>query len=402
MPPSNLLPHSLSASQAAFMPSAVAGAPEEESFDSIGVLASFRGVSKRYAKDAPDVLQDLDLDIREGEFLSILGPSGSGKTTCLMLLAGLQEPSGGEIHLRGNNINTLAPRKRNFGVVFQNYALFPNLTVEQNVQYPLRARGVARTERTKRARAMLAMVRLEGFEDRRVQELSGGERQRVALARALVFEPDMVLMDEPMSALDRELRAHMQMELRALHQRLGITFVAVTHDQDEAFSMSDRVAVLDHGRLQQVGAPESIYAAPANRFVANFVGEGNELTGVLLAADGRDCLVLLDIGVTLQVPGATALVPGARCAVFFRTDRVTIATNAGQAAPRGIGARVVDRLFVAGALRIVCETAEGDPSRVGAHLTVKVPATSEVAQRIQVGGTVDLLLDPDHLTVFAE
>src|SRR5258707_2949045 len=233
-------------------------------------LVRFIGVKKTY-DGVQLVVRQLDLDIRRGEFLTLLGPSGSGKTTTLMMLAGFESPTAGDIVLDGKPITRTPPHKRNFGMVFQNYALFPHLTVGQNVAYPLTVRGVSKSDQTQRVARALGMVRLDGMADRLPGQLSGGQQQRVALARALVFEPQLVLMDEPLGALDKQLREHMQIELKDLHHQLGVTFVFVTHDQGEALTMSDRVAVFNNGVIQQIDSADSMYETPANRFVAGFI-----------------------------------------------------------------------------------------------------------------------------------
>ena len=221
----------------------------------------------------------VDLDIHHGEFFSLLGPSGSGKTTTLRLIAGFEEPTGGSVELAGQDVTGLAPFERDVHTVFQDYALFPHMTVEQNVAYGLKVRKVPKAERAERTRQALTSVRLEGHGKRRPAQLSGGQRQRVALARALVNRPAVLLLDEPLGALDLQLRAQMQVELKELQREIGITFVFVTHDQGEALSMSDRIAVFNGGRIEQVGAPAEVYERPATEFVAGFVGVSNLLTG---------------------------------------------------------------------------------------------------------------------------
>ena len=220
-----------------------------------------------------------------GEFLTLLGPSGSGKTTTLMMLAGFETPTAGEILLDGKPLSHKPPYQRDIGMVFQNYALFPHMTVAENIAFPLSVRGVAAADMRTRVERALDMVQLEGFGDRRPPQLSGGQQQRIALARALVFEPKLILMDEPLGALDKQLREQMQLEIRRLHQRLGVTMVYVTHDQDEALTMSDRIAVFHRGRIQQLGTPERSTSEPANAFVARFIGENNRLDGVVESAD---------------------------------------------------------------------------------------------------------------------
>jgi putative spermidine/putrescine transport system ATP-binding protein len=263
-------------------------------------FVEFDEVCKTYDGRA-NVVDRLQLSIAEGEFLSLLGPSGSGKTTTLMMLAGFERPTAGHIRLKGRPIESLPPYRRNFGMVFQNYALFPHMTVGENLAFPLSVRGVSRGEAAQRVKRALDMVRLPGMEARLPAQLSGGQQQRVAVARALVFEPQLILMDEPLGALDKQLREEMQFELRGLHERLGITTVYVTHDQSEAMTMSDRVAVFHQGRIQQIDDPQALYERPANLFVASFVGENNRLRGRLIevGADGG-CAVELGDGTRLR------------------------------------------------------------------------------------------------------
>ena len=248
------------------------------------------------------VVKDLNLAMPKGEFLTMLGPSGSGKTTCLMMLAGFETATHGEIRLDGREINNIPPHKRGIGMVFQNYALFPHMSVNENLAFPLEVRGIGRSEREARVREVLDMVQMGEFGNRRPAQLSGGQQQRIALARALVFDPELVLMDEPLGALDKQLREHMQYEIKHLHERLGITVVYVTHDQSEALTMSDRVAVFNDGVIQQLAPPEDLYERPENSFVAQFIGENNKLTGIIeersdnvvkvRLADGASCLAL--------------------------------------------------------------------------------------------------------------
>jgi putative spermidine/putrescine transport system ATP-binding protein len=230
-----------------------------------------RQVTKSYG--AVRALDQVDLDIRSGEFLTLLGPSGSGKTTLLMVLAGFTRPDHGSLKFGETEVIRLAPHKRGIGMVFQSYALFPHMSVGANIAFPLRLRAVPKPDIARRVEQALSLVQLAGYAERRVDALSGGQRQRVALARAIVFEPRILLMDEPLSALDKQLREHMQIELRRLHEQLGMTTVYVTHDQREALTMSDRVAVINHGRIMQLDAPRALYERPANRFIAEFIGE---------------------------------------------------------------------------------------------------------------------------------
>ncbi|MBI3672475.1 MAG: ABC transporter ATP-binding protein [Rhizobiales bacterium] len=231
-------------------------------------------------------VDNVTLDIAEGEFFALLGPSGSGKTTCLRLIAGFDQPTSGHIEIFGETAEGLPPYKRNVNTVFQDYALFPHMTVAQNVAYGLMIKGLARTEREPKAEAALAMVKLSGFGSRRPSQLSGGQRQRVALARALVNQPKVLLLDEPLGALDLKLREQMQEELKALQKQLGISFVFVTHDQGEALSMADRVAIFNEGRIVQAGTPADVYERPRSRFVADFVGSSNVMSPGFSAAHG--------------------------------------------------------------------------------------------------------------------
>jgi putative spermidine/putrescine transport system ATP-binding protein len=240
---------------------------------------SLRGVTRRFGHVV--AVDGVNLDIADGEFFSMLGPSGSGKTTVLRMIAGFETPDSGTVSLAGVDVTRQAPFQRDVNTVFQDYALFPHLSVADNVAYGLRVRGVARRERLERAETALEQVRLGGFGDRRSSQLSGGQRQRVALARALVVQPRVLLLDEPLGALDLKLREDMQVELKALQQDVGITFVFVTHDQEEALTMSDRIAVFNAGRIEQVGSPEALYERPGSLFVANFVGSSNVVSGDL-------------------------------------------------------------------------------------------------------------------------
>jgi putative spermidine/putrescine transport system ATP-binding protein len=245
------------------------------------IAVRLRGLTKRYGQIT--AVDGIDLDIREGELLTLLGPSGSGKTTTLRMVAGFELPTEGTIHLGGADVTDRPPFERDVNTVFQDYALFPHMSVAGNVGYGLRVRKVPRAERQQRVADALAQVRLDRFGDRQPSELSGGQRQRVALARALVNRPRVLLLDEPLGALDRQLRQEMQVELKAIQAEVGITFVVVTHDQEEALTMSDRIAVLRDGRIEQVGAPAEVYERPANPFVAGFIGTSNVLAGPVAA-----------------------------------------------------------------------------------------------------------------------
>ena len=284
-------------------------------------LVSFRGVQKSYDGESL-IVKDLNLDIRKGEFLTLLGPSGSGKTTSLMMLAGFETPTAGEILLGGRSINNVPPHKRDIGMVFQNYALFPHMTVAENLAFPLSVRNLSKTDISERVKRVLGMVQLDAFAQRYPGQLSGGQQQRVALARALVFEPQLVLMDEPLGALDKQLREHMQMEIKHIHQRLGVTVVYVTHDQSEALTMSDRVAVFHQGEIQQIADPRTLYEEPRNTFVANFIGENNRLSGTLLARNGERCQVQLARGEKVEALAVNVGQAGDPVTLSIRPERV--------------------------------------------------------------------------------
>lgn len=281
------------------------------------------------------VVKSLDLSIGRGEFLTMLGPSGSGKTTTLMMLAGFEAATSGEIYLDGERINNIPPHKRGLGMVFQNYALFPHMTIAENIAFPLQVRKMDKSEITERVRKALDMVRMGTLENRKPAQLSGGQQQRIALARALVFEPKLLLMDEPLGALDKQLREHMQYEIKHLHDRLGITIVYVTHDQSEALTMSDRIAVFNDGIIQQLATPADLYEKPENSFVAQFIGENNRIMGHVTAINGNHTLIQTDTGVALEAL-AVHCAEGARTCISIRPERIMInpSTHASLSMPR--------------------------------------------------------------------
>ena len=317
------------------------------------VLVSFRGVQKSYDGENL-IVKDLNLDIRKGEFLTLLGPSGSGKTTSLMMLAGFETPTAGEILLDGRSLNRLPPHKRDIGMVFQNYALFPHMTVAENLAFPLSVRGLSRTDSAERVKKALAMVQLDSFRNRYPGQLSGGQQQRVALARALVFEPQLVLMDEPLGALDKQLREHMQMEIKHLHQRLGVTVVYVTHDQGEALTMSDRVAVFHQGEIQQIADPRTLYEQPSNTFVANFIGENNRISGQLLSRDGERCVIGLARGEQVEALAVNVGEVGEPVTLSIRPERVRLNGHSENCRNRFSG-RVAEFIYLGDHVRIRME-----------------------------------------------
>jgi putative spermidine/putrescine transport system ATP-binding protein len=286
-----------------------------------GGFVVYDGVQKSYDGETL-VVKDLNLSVAKGEFLTMLGPSGSGKTTCLMMLAGFETATSGEILLDGKPINSVPPHKRGIGMVFQNYALFPHMTVGENLSFPLEVRGMGKADREKNVMRALDMVQMGAFVNRRPAQLSGGQQQRIALARALVFEPELVLMDEPLGALDKQLREHMQFEITRLAHDLGITTVYVTHDQTEALTMSDNVAVFEDGRIQQLAPPDVLYEEPRNSFVAQFIGENNTIDGVIKEIRGDTCVVQLDGGVLIDAKPINVSKVGERTRVSIRPERV--------------------------------------------------------------------------------
>ncbi|WP_298841076.1 ABC transporter ATP-binding protein [uncultured Roseobacter sp.] len=284
-------------------------------------FVEFERVQKSYDGENL-VVKDLNLSMPKGEFLTMLGPSGSGKTTCLMMLAGFETATHGDIRLDGQSINNIPPHKRGIGMVFQNYALFPHMTVAENLSFPLEVRKMGKSEREEKVKRALDMVQMGAFGGRRPAQMSGGQQQRVALARALVFEPELVLMDEPLGALDKQLRETLQFEITNLAHDLGITVVYVTHDQTEALTMSDRVAVFDDGRIQQLAPPDKLYEEPENSFVAQFIGENNTLEGVVKEMKGDRCLIQLDGGELIDAKPVNVTAAGDRTRVSIRPERV--------------------------------------------------------------------------------
>ncbi|MGB3390585.1 MAG: ABC transporter ATP-binding protein [Pseudaminobacter sp.] len=348
------------------------------------IISRYRDVSKSYGSHA--VVKDLNLDIRRGEFLSLLGPSGSGKTTTLMMLAGLQSPTSGNILLDGVPIEGIPPHRRNIGVVFQNYALFPHMTVAENLAYPLKARRMARDEIARRVQRGLEMVQLQALGQRRPAELSGGQQQRVALARALVFDPSVVLLDEPLGALDRQLRESMQLELKQLHRETGVTMVYVTHDQGEAMTMSDRVAVFNDGRLLQCAPPKELYDHPQSAFVAEFVGENNRLSGQVAASDAANCTIATDSGLTIQASAKPELKAGDKVLVYLRPERVVVGPGVAGCENR-YAAKVADAIFLGDHTRLRLELA-GNPNFAAKQNFFGNAGPPRPADRIEVGWSI--------------
>ncbi len=339
-------------------------------------------------------VQEFGLAVHRGEFLSLLGPSGSGKTTCLMMLAGFESPTSGTIRIGGRSVHALPPRKRGIGMVFQDYALFPHMTVEDNLAFPLDVRGIPQAQRRERVQRTLRLVRLEGFQNRWPGQLSGGQRQRVAIARALVFEPDLVLMDEPLGALDRHLREEMQYEIRRIHRTLGVTIVYVTHDQQEAMVMSDRIAVLRDGRIEQVAAPEALYEEPERSFVARFIGENNRLHGRIVSINKDIC----DVKVGEHIVRGLLIAPcepGDATTLSIRPERVAVAPEPGMYTNE-FDAKIQDITFVGDHLRIRVEAC-GRSDFVAKIPNIVGHGAVLEGDRIRIGWTPTdcRVLDPD-------
>ena len=345
-------------------------------------FVEFENVQKSYDGEHL-ALADLNLSIFQGEFLTLLGPSGSGKTTALMMLAGFEVPTAGEIRLRGKSLLRVPHYRRNIGVVFQNYALFPHMTVAENLAFPLVVRKTGQAELQQRVARALELVRLRGFEQRRPAELSGGQQQRIALARALIFDPVLVLMDEPLGALDKQLREQLQIEIKHIQKQLGLTVVYVTHDQNEALTMSDRIAVLNDGSIQQLATPVDLYDRPQNAFVAQFIGESNRLSGVVRAIDDEGyCTVEIADGHTVRASAVQIGAVGSRTTLSIRPERVIVHP----------GARECDNVVVASVEELIYH---GDHTRA----RLRVPGSSEFLIKvvntrgeldIAPGGTIEI------------
>lgn len=322
-------------------------------------FVEFDRVQKSYDGETL-VVKDLNLTMPKGEFLTMLGPSGSGKTTCLMMLAGFETATHGDIRLDGTSINNIPPHKRGIGMVFQNYALFPHMTVAENLSFPLEVRKIGKSEREAKVKRALEMVEMGAFGGRRPAQLSGGQQQRIALARALVFEPELVLMDEPLGALDKQLREKMQFEITHLAHNLGITVVYVTHDQTEALTMSDRVAVFDDGRIQQLAPPDVLYEEPENSFVAQFIGENNTLEGTVRELNGGKALVELDGGGVIDAKPVNVSNAGERTRVSIRPERVEYNQDRLHADAHTLEAEVLEFIYMGDIFRTRLRVAGND------------------------------------------
>ena len=337
----------------------VVKAPSNPLTERAGSSLTLTSVTKDY--DTFRAVDDCDLTIERGEFLTLLGPSGSGKTTLLRMIAGFTAPSSGRLELDGGDITAVPPYRRDIGLVFQNYALFPHMSAADNIAFPLKMRGIKGRQRREMVSEALSLVELEGFGHRKPRQMSGGQQQRVALARALVFRPRILLMDEPLGALDKRLREGLQVELRRLHRELGITIVFVTHDQEEALALSDRIAILKAGRIEQLGTGSELYESPASLFVADFMGESNVFEGQLERKDGA--LVLVGEGFTLRVPSVSGdVVPvGGQASLVVRPERLMLreVSQLGTADLNTVPATLVDSLYLGSSVRHEVRTKDG-------------------------------------------
>jgi spermidine/putrescine ABC transporter ATP-binding subunit len=335
-----------------------------------GKSVSFQNISRHYG--SVRAVDGVSLKAEPGEFVSLLGPSGSGKTTLLMMLAGFETPTAGRVLIGDTDVTDIAPNKRDIGMVFQKYALFPHMSVARNIAFPLRMRGIPRADRDRKIRHALEMVQLTGYEERMPAQLSGGQQQRVALARAIVFEPTVILMDEPLGALDRQLRQHMQVEIKLLQGRLGATVIYVTHDQEEALTMADRVAILNHGHIMQYGAPQDLYRSPSSSFVAGFLGEMNFLPAEVVETSNQRMIVRI-ASTTIGVASPTGQHdnrPGQVVYVGVRPEAMTIAPV--RSNPAQIAAEVKHIVFNGASSTILLDIKNGlsgEAMQVRAHVT---------------------------------
>jgi spermidine/putrescine ABC transporter ATP-binding subunit len=346
-----------------------------------GATVVLAGIEKRF--DTVGAVRGISLTVGAGEFLTLLGPSGSGKTTTLMMIAGFETPTKGDIAIDGRSVVAQPPHKRNIGMVFQNYALFPHLTVAENIGFPLRQRGVDRATRARLIGEGLELVRLPGFDGRYPQQLSGGQQQRVALARAIVFRPRLLLMDEPLGALDKQLRESLQLEMRRLHADLGITFIYVTHDQEEALTMSDRIAVMNEGRIAQIGTPEDLYDRPCDKFVASFVGESNFLSCVVHGTE-NGAVVADWAGTIVRAIAASMPTAGGKVTLTTRPERVRFAdAEPDMARANRVWATVTETVFAGERRRYLCRCDNG------ASIVVKEPSSATTRRRTE-GERVEL------------
>ena len=355
-------------------------------------MVEIRAVTKQF--EGFTAVNDIDLQIRAGEFITLLGPSGCGKTTLLRMISGFEIPTIGAILLEGEDVTHFPPYRRDVNQVFQSYALFPHMTVKENIGFGLRMKKVSKAEMDERVRAVIDMVSLAGMEDRKPGQLSGGQRQRVALARAIVCRPKVLLLDEPLSALDAKLRHAMQLELKRLQQKLGITFVFVTHDQEEALTMSDRIAVINKGRIEQLGDAAQIYHRPKTKFVANFIGQANILESEILSRDGGRAKVRLPGNIDLAVNAQYLAANAAKALISIRPEKIHL--QKGRQPENGFEARVEEEVFKGATAQLLLQTASG------LQLTAMIANESSGQESVRKGDNVFCDLHPDDIVVVQE
>lgn len=327
------------------------------------VVLELKDIKKSFG--ATQVLNGISLRVKEGDFVTLLGSSGCGKTTTLRIIAGLETPDSGEVLLEGQPMGNKSPEKRNVNTVFQNYALFPHMNVYNNIAYGLKIRGVAKQEIKERVTKMLGLVQLEGFEKRMPSEMSGGQRQRVAIARALVNNPRVLLLDEPLGALDLQLRRQMQLELKKLQQKLGITFIYITHDQEEAINMSDVIVVMRDGRFEQTGSPSEIYDTPKTSYVASFVGSANVLGGTVISVTEEEAVLEHSCGTMVCKKDHYNVREGEHLNLAVRSESISIWRE--QKSPEALCGRITEKSFVGGMLRIVAVLDDGEEIIISRH-----------------------------------
>lgn len=352
---------------------------------------SIRGIRKTYGQVV--AVKNVTLDVAKGEFMTFLGPSGSGKSTTLYILAGFQDPTDGDILLNGQSLLSTPSHRRNIGMVFQRYTLFPHLTVGENVAFPLRIRRVGQAEVAERVKKALKLVRLEGFEDRKPALMSGGQQQRVALARALVYNPPVLLMDEPLSALDKKLREEIQFEIRRIHQETGVTILYVTHDQEEALRLSDRIAVFSQGEIDQIGTGQELYANPATRFVAGFIGDSNFIKAEVLSSTGGKAKLSLPGGTVIDgVPMHAGKAGGKSAALLLRPERLSLSSAR---LDNGLAVTINDITFLGNNIEVSTHTGNGE------SLSVRLPFGHEAISSISRGDRAWLSFEAKSTHAFA-
>ncbi|WP_413990049.1 ABC transporter ATP-binding protein [Labrys okinawensis] len=353
---------------------------------------AIRGLAKHYG--SVTAVEEVSLDIARGEFVTFLGPSGSGKSTTLYVIAGFQDPSAGDVLLNGKSMLRVPPNERNIGMVFQRYTLFPHLSVADNVAFPLRVRRLPRADVDAKVKAMLKLVRLDAYADRMPAQLSGGQQQRVALARALAYDPPILLMDEPLAALDKKLREEIQYEIKRVHLETGVTILYVTHDQEEALRLSDRIALFNHGRIEQLGSGRSLYEEPANRFVASFIGHSNFVSGIFVQGNGDRHAVRLPDGTLLPAICNENRRHNDAVAVMIRPDAFALPLSGGSPETPGISVVVRNATYLGDVVQLATSTPWGE------DLDVRLRQSG--APLPQQGEALRLRVHCDNLRVFSE